>query len=187
MKQELGAVRSELNEIMKVLSTLKLSNDQSSPKGVNRSNHHRADYRMRKLKMPLFDEEDSHGWIYKVESEARSPFRLWEGLKRRLFERFQLSQEGTLYEQFLAITQEGTAREYIGLFETLARQLVGIPEEVMEGTFIKGLRPELRLAVRVMQPEGLNHAMKLAIIDASLDRFDKIMQWLAYLEAAYHS
>nr|GEV18270.1 Ty3/gypsy retrotransposon protein [Tanacetum cinerariifolium] len=40
----------------------------------------------------------------------------------------------------------------------------GIPEEVMEGTFIKGLRPELQSAVRVMQPEGLNHAMKLAIM-----------------------
>ncbi|GKA78842.1 ankyrin repeat-containing protein [Tanacetum coccineum] len=242
LKQELGAVRSDLREIMKVLSTLKLSNDQSSPKGdssgayiavnagpkrstlqfddlgfpipplkeqpegsnrggkgsvnetsfadyaqfevsdrllqVNRSNHHGADHRMRKLKMPLFDGEDSHGWIYKVEryfevqdiqpreqlraavlcmegqalawfcwSEARSPFRSWEGLKRRLLERFQLSQEGTLYEQFLAITQEGSAREYVNLFETLAGQLVGIPEEVMEGTFIKGLRPELRSAI----------------------------------------
>nr|GEU34275.1 ankyrin repeat-containing protein [Tanacetum cinerariifolium] len=76
-------------------------------------------------------------------SEARSPFRSWEGLKRRLLERFQLSQEGTLYEQFLVITQEGSAREYVNLFETLAGQLVGIPEEVMEGTFIKGLRRAL--------------------------------------------
>ncbi|GJZ72924.1 hypothetical protein Tco_0637070 [Tanacetum coccineum] len=129
LKQELGAVRSDLSEIMK----------------VNMSNHHGADHRMWKLKMPLFDGEDSHGWIYKVE-------------------RFQLSQEGTLYEQFLAITQEGSAREYVNLFEALAGQLVGIPEEVMKGTFIKGLRPELRTTVRVMQLEGLNHAMKLAMI-----------------------
>nr|GEV25304.1 ankyrin repeat-containing protein [Tanacetum cinerariifolium] len=247
LKQELGAVRSDLSETMKVLSTLKLSNDQSSPKGdssgayiavnagpkrstlqfddlgfpipplkeqpegsnrggkgpVNETSF--ADYAqfeesdtLLQLKMPLLDGEDSHGWIYKVEryfevqdiqpreqpraavlcmegqalswfrwSEARSPFRSWDGLKRRLLERFQLSQEGTLYEQFLAITQEGSAREYANLFETLAGQLVGIPEEVMEGAFIKGLRPELRSAVRavrVMQPEGLNHAMKLAMI-----------------------
>ncbi|GJZ02921.1 ankyrin repeat-containing protein [Tanacetum coccineum] len=163
--------------------------------------HHGSDYRMRKLKMPLFDGEDSHGWIYKVEryfevqdiepreqlraavlcmegqalswfrwSEARSPFRSWEGLKRRLLERFQPSQEGTLYEQFLAITQEGSAREYVSLFETLAGQLVGIPEQVMEGTFIKGLRPESRSAIRVMQPEGLNHAMKLAMIIMKIRR-----------------
>nr|GEV17911.1 ankyrin repeat-containing protein [Tanacetum cinerariifolium] len=161
----------------------------------NRSNRHGSDYRMRKLKMPLFEGEDPHGWIYKVEryfevqdiqpreklraavlcmegqalswfrwSEARSPFRSWEGLKRRLLERFQLSQDGTLYEQFLAITQEGSGREYVNLFETLAGQLVGVLEEVMEGTFIKGLRPELRSAVRVLQPKGLNHAMKLAVM-----------------------
>ncbi|GJR17893.1 retrovirus-related pol polyprotein from transposon 297 family protein [Tanacetum coccineum] len=78
-------------------------------------------------------------------------------------ERFQESNEGTLYEQFLAITQTGTSREYVTLFEKLAGQLVGISEEVLEGTFIKGLKPDLRSAVRVMQPEGLNHAMKLAI------------------------
>ncbi|PWA91318.1 Ty3/gypsy retrotransposon protein [Artemisia annua] len=267
VRSELGAVKSELStameqqfsEVMKMLSAIKLSNEQSSPKvgssgdyipvnegpkrsstkfddlgfpflpnkekpegsnrggkgprndsrfedyvrfeesGAlhhgNRGNFHGSDYRMRKLKMPLFDGEDSHGWIYKVEryfevqdiepgeqlraavlcmegqalawfrwSEARSPFRTWEGLKRRLLERFQSSQEGTLYEQFLAITQEGSAREYVSLFETLAGQLVGISEQVMEGTFIKGLKPELRAAVRVMQPEGLNHAMKLAIM-----------------------
>nr|GEV41245.1 putative mitochondrial protein [Tanacetum cinerariifolium] len=119
----------------------------------SRSNHHRADYQMWKLKMPLFDGEDSHGWIYKQDH----PFVHREGLKRRLLERFQLSQEGTLYEQFLAITQEGSAREHVSLFETLAGQLAGLPEEVMEGTFIKGV-------VRVMQPEGLNHAMKLVIM-----------------------
>nr|GEV05704.1 retrotransposable element Tf2 [Tanacetum cinerariifolium] len=203
-----------LGQIMKVLSTLKLSNEQSSPKGGssgayialkegpkqstlqfddlgfpippskeqpegsnhsgkgpgnetsfadytqfeepdrlrqgNRSNHHGSDYRMRKLKMPLFDGEDSHGWI--------------QGLKRRLLERFQLSQEGTLYEKFLANTQEGSAREYVSLFETLVGQLAGLPEEVMEENFIKGFRPELRSAIQVMQPKGLNHAMKLAII-----------------------
>nr|GFA09856.1 ankyrin repeat-containing protein [Tanacetum cinerariifolium] len=136
---------------------------------ANRSNHHGVDYQMRKLKIPLFDGDDSHGWIYKVEryfevqdiqpreqlraavlcmkgqalswfrlSEARSPFRSWEGLKGRLLERFQLSQEGTLGHG---------------------------------GNFIKGLRLELRSAVRVMQPEGLNHAMKLAIMidDNKLD------------------
>ncbi|GJS17253.1 ankyrin repeat-containing protein [Tanacetum coccineum] len=108
-------------------------------------------YVSRKLKMPLFDGDDSHSWIYKVEryfevediepgeqlraailcmegqalawfrwSEARSPIRSWEGLKRRLPERFQPSQEGTLYEQFMAITQEGSARKYVSLFGLLA-------------------------------------------------------------------
>ncbi|GJU79908.1 hypothetical protein Tco_1282273 [Tanacetum coccineum] len=136
VRSELGAVESKLSastaEMMKMLSTIKLSNEQSSPKvgssgaymtvndghkrsslkfddlgfpiphfkenlegsnrrgkGLenenhfeeytpfeesgtlhygNRSDHHGSDYRMRKLKMSLFDGEDSHGCIYKVES-----------------------------------------------------------------------------------------------------------------------
>lgn len=32
-----------------------------------------------------------------------------------------------------------------------------------EETFINGLKPDLRAYVRVMQPEGLHHAMKLSI------------------------
>ncbi|GJZ44138.1 ankyrin repeat-containing protein [Tanacetum coccineum] len=85
-------------------------------------------------------------------SEARAPFRSWEELKRRLLDLFQPSQEGNLHEQFLSITQDGIAREYVGLFKQLAGQPRGVSEEVMEGTFIKGLKPDLRSSVRVMQP-----------------------------------
>ncbi|GKB33008.1 ankyrin repeat-containing protein [Tanacetum coccineum] len=155
--------------------------------------HHGSDYRMRKLKMPLFDREDSHGWIYKVEryfevkdikpreqlraavlcmkgqalswfhsSEARSPFHLWEGLKRRLLEIFQPSQEGTLHEQFLVIKQEGSAREYVSLFETLAGQLVWILQKSQEnsqnrtntntGTELSVQKPENAIKVNKSQP-----------------------------------
>ncbi|GKA97340.1 hypothetical protein Tco_0825234 [Tanacetum coccineum] len=55
------------------------------------------------------------------------------------------------WEQFLGITQDGTARDYVVLFERLTYQLVGVPEPVLEGTFISGLKPELRAYVRVMQ------------------------------------
>ncbi|GJX00863.1 ankyrin repeat-containing protein [Tanacetum coccineum] len=153
-----------------------------------------AEYRLRKLKMPIFEGEDAYGWIYRMEryfhiqgieatdqltaaelclegqalswyrwSDGRTPFRSWENFKRRLLDRFQQSQEGSLYEQFLAITQDGSAREYVALFEKLAGQLVGVPETILEGTFIKGLKQDLRAAVRVLNPEGLSHAMKLAV------------------------
>nr|GEW12171.1 putative mitochondrial protein [Tanacetum cinerariifolium] len=39
------------------------------------------------------------------------------------------------------------------LFEKLACQLVEVPDTVMEATFTKGLKPALRAAVRVMNPE----------------------------------
>ncbi|GKA76409.1 ankyrin repeat-containing protein [Tanacetum coccineum] len=121
-----------------------------------------AEYRLRKLKMPIFEGKDAYGWIYRMEqyfhiqgieatdqltaaelclegqalswypwSDGRTPFRSWENFKRRLLHRFQQSQESSLYEQFLAITQDGSAREYVALFEKLA--------------------------------EGLSHAMKLAV------------------------
>ncbi|GKA50082.1 ankyrin repeat-containing protein [Tanacetum coccineum] len=137
-----------------------------------------AEYRLRKLKMPIFEGEDAYGWIYRMEryfhiqgieatdqltaaelclegqalswyrwSDGRTPFRSWENFKRRLLDRFQQSQEGSLYEQFLAITQDGSAREYVALFEKLAGQLVGVPETILEGTFIKGLKQDLRAVV----------------------------------------
>ncbi|PWA47042.1 hypothetical protein CTI12_AA503080 [Artemisia annua] len=105
-------------------------------------------------------------------SEGRSPFRSWDGLKRRLLNRFQQTQQGNMYEQFLTITQVETAREYVALFEKLAGQLVGVSEQVLEATFIKGLKPDLRAALRVMHPEGLNHAMILAVTIKENKTFD---------------
>ncbi|GKB11029.1 hypothetical protein Tco_0844952 [Tanacetum coccineum] len=55
------------------------------------------------------------------------------------------------------------AREYVALFEKLAGQLVGVSKQVLEQNFMKGLKPDLRMTVRVMHSEGLNHAMILAV------------------------
>ncbi|GJW52001.1 ankyrin repeat-containing protein [Tanacetum coccineum] len=107
--------------------------------------YHGFEHRMRKFKMLMFEGEDAY-----------------DGFKRRLLIRFQQSKEGNLYEQFLAITQ-GSARVYVALFEKLACQLVGVLETFMEATFTKGLKHALRAAVRVMNPEGLNHAMELVV------------------------
>ncbi|GJU39502.1 UBN2 domain-containing protein [Tanacetum coccineum] len=132
-------------------------------------------HQMRKLKMPKFEGEDAYGWIYIVEryfeihgllqqeqlraaalcmegealswyrwSEGRTSFHSWDGFKRRLLIRFQHSKEGNLYEQFLAITQEGSARAYG--------------------------------SIRVMNPEGLNHAMKLAVSIGDNRLFAGVMQ-----------
>ncbi|GJV00618.1 putative mitochondrial protein [Tanacetum coccineum] len=67
---------------------------------------------------------------------------------------------------------DGTARAYVALFEKLAGQLVGVSEQVLEATFIRGLKPDLRASVRVMRPEGLNHAMILAVTIEENKGFD---------------
>ncbi|GJR17718.1 ankyrin repeat-containing protein [Tanacetum coccineum] len=144
------------------------------------------DYRLRKLKMPLFNGDDVYGWVYLAErffdiqglvtfeerlkaammclegptlswfrwTHNREPFRSWEDLKRRMLVRFQSSQAGTLNEQFFAISQSGTARDYITMFEKIAAQLPRLQEEALKGIFIKGLKQELRTAVQTQKPIG---------------------------------
>jgi len=158
----------------------------------------------RKLKMPVFERSDAHGWIYiypveryfevegiegrnrlqataiRMEGSAlswyrwidgRNPFRSWASLKKKLLERFQPHYEGSLYEQIFAVRQDGTAREYVSKFEQLAGKIDHLPDKILEGAFINGMKKELRSAVRVMQPETLDVAMKVAVmIDENHDK-----------------
>ncbi|GJU05901.1 ankyrin repeat-containing protein [Tanacetum coccineum] len=68
--------------------------------------------------------------------------------------RFQSSQAGSLHEQFFSISQNRTARDYVTTFEKMAAQLSGLHEEVQKGIFIKGPKPDLRVAVRTQKPVG---------------------------------
>nr|GEW09177.1 putative mitochondrial protein [Tanacetum cinerariifolium] len=119
-----------VKEKNRVRNTIRTSSGTRANHIEGRFFNHGYDHRMRKIKMPLFDGEDAHGWIYKAEryfeSKARAPFRSWEELKRRFLDRFQPSQEGNLHEQFLSITQDGSAKEYVSLFEQIAGQLRGV-------------------------------------------------------------
>ncbi|PWA92646.1 hypothetical protein CTI12_AA039820 [Artemisia annua] len=46
----------------------------------------------------------------------------------------------------------------------------------MEATFTKGLKPALRVAVRVMNPASLNHAMELAVTIEDNQLYEGVMQ-----------
>ncbi|XP_020705860.1 uncharacterized protein LOC110116562 [Dendrobium catenatum] len=94
--------------------------------------------------------------------DMRRPIRSWREFKGCLLERFQTSRGGDFYEQFFALTQEGTVAEYRDRFEYLASRLDRLSETVLEGNFMKGLKPEIRAAVRVMRPHDLGEAMELA-------------------------
>ncbi|PKU67250.1 1-phosphatidylinositol-3-phosphate 5-kinase [Dendrobium catenatum] len=151
------------------------------------------DPKVRKLKMPIFEGEDGHGWIYKVERyfavngltddekltaaglclegkalawyqwrDRREPIRSWREFKDCLLERFRADGGGDFYEQFFALTQEGTVADYRDKFEYLASRLDHISESTLEGNFMKGLKLEIRTAVRVLEPRNLGKAMELA-------------------------
>ena len=96
--------------------------------------------------------------------EKRDPIRHWDMLKAGILDRFQPSRAGDLYEQLFALQQTGTTRTYVGEFEKLAAQIDGIAEPALLGAFVQGLKPDLRTVVRLFQPQGLAHDMKLAIM-----------------------
>ncbi|GKD35000.1 putative mitochondrial protein, partial [Tanacetum coccineum] len=104
--------------------------------------------REKRLGPNVEDGEDAYGWIYRVE---------------RYFEIQGIPQQEQLRAVVLCMEGEALSWEYVALFEKLACQLVRVSEEVMEATFIKGLKSDLRATVRVMKPEGLSHVMELEI------------------------
>ena len=83
----------------------------------------------------------------------RRPFITWTDFKVALLQRFRSSQEGNLCERFLAIRQTGTVAEYRRNFEVSAAPLQEVPEEILEGIFINGLRADIRAELRLLKPE----------------------------------
>ena len=67
-----------------------------------------------------------------------------------------------MHEQFFALTQERTFMEYMEKFELLSGRLKGIPEAVFEENFMKGLKLEIRVSLRLLRPRGLGESMELA-------------------------
>lgn len=47
-------------------------------------------------------------------------------------------------------------------FELLAAQLFGIPEEVMESTFVNGLKAHIRAEIRLLRPRGPSQLVEVA-------------------------
>ena len=64
--------------------------------------------------------------------EQRHPVQSWREFKDQLLTRFQATQAGDLYEQFVALTQDQTVTEYREKFELLSGRLEGIPETILQ-------------------------------------------------------
>ncbi|GAA0174020.1 hypothetical protein LIER_27497 [Lithospermum erythrorhizon] len=79
-----------------------------------------------------------------------------------MIRRFRSLPTGSMYREFLALKQTGTVREYRKKFELLASSLEGISEEVLETTFINGLKVDIGYEVTVFRPNGLEQPMELA-------------------------
>ncbi|ESR37449.1 hypothetical protein CICLE_v10030074mg [Citrus x clementina] len=110
----------------------------------------RHDFRFRKLEKPLFDGSNPDGWILKAE---------------RYFSVNRLSNEEKLEAAIIAF--EGDALLWYQ-WENRKRSMMvweeikNITDEQALGNFINGLKPEIRVEVRIMEPSNLGRAMDLA-------------------------
>lgn len=90
------------------------------------------------------------------------PIRLWADLKLFILRQFRPTHTGSLYEQWLATEQTTTVAEYRRKFIEMAAPLDGIPETILMGKFVNGLKEELKAEIRVLNPMSLDQAMEMA-------------------------
>lgn len=86
----------------------------------------------------------------------------WEELKQLMLKKFRPKYGGLLHQQWLTLSQTGTVEDYLRQFIEFLAPLLNIPEEIAMGTFLKGLKEEIRTEVR-MNPTTMDKAMELAI------------------------
>lgn len=106
-------------------------------------------------------EGDALLW-YQCENRRRK-IRRWEELKGLILRQFRSIHAGSLHEQWLALTQTGTVSEYVRGFIELSAPLGNLPEEIVLGQFINGLKEEVKAEIRVLAPLNVDQAMELAL------------------------
>ncbi|KAH9724928.1 Plastid division protein CDP1 [Citrus sinensis] len=113
-----------------------------------------ADSRVRKLKMPIFEGEDAYGWVYRVER-----YFAINGLS----ESEKTDGGGVMFGgKGPCVVSMARTTTTIKKFELLLGRLGGLPEVVLEGNFMKGLKPEIRASLRLLRPRGLGGSMELS-------------------------
>ncbi|BAT88445.1 hypothetical protein LR48_Vigan569s000200 [Vigna angularis] len=74
----------------------------------------------------------------------------------------QRKKRGSVFERLAANKQSGSVEEYIQDFEILVGQMKGVPEEQLMGYFMVGLQEGIHNQVRLLNPQELMIAMRIA-------------------------
>ncbi|KAF4378519.1 hypothetical protein F8388_022340 [Cannabis sativa] len=98
---------------------------------------------------------------YQFENKKRAILS-WEEMKRLVLRHFRDTRAGSLYDQFVAVRQEGTVIEFNRQFIRLLAPLENVSPEIQLSTFINGLRPTIRGKLRVQRPRNIDEAMEIA-------------------------
>lgn len=93
---------------------------------------------------------------------TRDPFLSWEQMKRRVLEQFSPLSDTSAGERLLLLRQTGTVKEFCRDFIALASNALEVPDNVLEMTFMIGLKKKIRAGVRIFMPRGLRNMMENA-------------------------
>lgn len=96
--------------------------------------------------------------------KKRRPITSWRVFKRLLLKHFRGRKGGSLMEQWMSLSQQGSVEDYVKIFIQFASNL---EEEVTEScylaNFIKGLEWRIQTELRLMDPMNMDEALDWAI------------------------
>lgn len=87
----------------------------------------------------------------------------WAELKARVLAKYHATNASSLREQWIATAQTTTVIDYQRRFIELASPLDDVPNSIMLGQFVNGLKYEIKAEIRLLNPYTLEETMDLAI------------------------
>ncbi|XP_038904464.1 uncharacterized protein LOC120090832 [Benincasa hispida] len=100
-----------------------------------------------------------HQW-----EEERTPMNTWAKFKAHLLLRFLPIKEEDRRAQFLTLKQDGSVRAYRRRFEQLLGSLKDLSDEILESKFVRGLKNDIQIEMRMFKLIGLKEKMRMAQI-----------------------
>lgn len=108
----------------------------------------------------------------------RNPFVSWEQMKYRVLEQFSTTHDISARERLMTLKQEGTVREYIKEFISLASNAPEVSDTMLETAFMIGLKPQIKAGVKLMEPRSLRKMMSVAKL---------VEEWVGYADPSSES
>uniref|UniRef100_A0A803PBL9 RNA-directed DNA polymerase n=1 Tax=Cannabis sativa TaxID=3483 RepID=A0A803PBL9_CANSA len=112
-----------------------------------------TNFRPPRMELPVFSGDNPEGWI--LPGRTRRPITSWATLKQLLLHRFRVVPIDSLSEEFLSLSQTSTVRDYRLRWEASASRVPAVPEHILEGSFVKGLKDEIKGSLHMLQPKFL--------------------------------
>ena len=107
---------------------------------------------------------DGDALVWFQDSDENGVFATWEGFVDALLTRFGSTAYEDPMESLTKLRQTSNVVIYKGQFEALSNRIKGLSESHKLSCFLNGLKDEVRLPVKMLQPKNLNEAFGLAKI-----------------------